>query len=100
MKTATPAIDVMEVGVDEDMPVLEVALQNDIYIPQLCYHPDLKPVGACRLCGELPTLCTTPAGDGMYDGKDEYTTLRWYRLPRGYEVSHHYQRRRTGVWFP
>src|SRR4030042_420098 len=30
--------------------ILEVALANNIYIPHLCYHPDLKPAGICRLC--------------------------------------------------
>jgi len=30
--------------------ILEAALQNDIYIPHLCYHPDLESIGACRGC--------------------------------------------------
>ena len=30
--------------------ILQAALKNGIYIPNLCYHPDLRPVGACRLC--------------------------------------------------
>ena len=55
-----------------DMTVLEAALKNGIYIPYLCYSPDLKPHGGCRLCiveiaGEkgLPTSCTTPVSEGM-----------------------------------
>ena len=54
------------------MTVLEAALENGIYIPYLCYSPDLKPHGGCRLCiveiaGEkgLPTSCTTPVSEGM-----------------------------------
>jgi len=30
--------------------ILELALQNGIDIPNLCYDPRLKPAGACRLC--------------------------------------------------
>ncbi len=51
--------------------ILEVALANRIYIPHLCYHPDLKPAGSCRVClvelekGQLVTSCRTPVKDGM-----------------------------------
>jgi len=52
--------------------VLEAALNAGIYIPTLCYDPDLKPYGGCRLCvveiggvsGSVSS-CTTPATDGM-----------------------------------
>src|SRR4030042_7058111 len=30
--------------------ILEVARENGIYIPPLCYHPRLIPIGSCRLC--------------------------------------------------
>lgn len=30
--------------------LIEVALQNGIYIPHLCHHPDLPPLGECGLC--------------------------------------------------
>ncbi|MCX5701558.1 MAG: FAD-dependent oxidoreductase [Candidatus Omnitrophica bacterium] len=52
--------------------VLEAALESGIYIPNLCYHPDLTSVGACRLCiveiegmKGIPTSCTTLVKDGM-----------------------------------
>jgi formate dehydrogenase alpha subunit len=52
--------------------VLEAALHAGIYIPTLCYDPDLKPYGGCRLCmveiegmRGLVSSCTTPATDGM-----------------------------------
>ncbi|MCA1794463.1 MAG: 2Fe-2S iron-sulfur cluster-binding protein [Desulfotignum sp.] len=35
----------------EGQTVLEVAKSNDIDIPHLCFHPALKPSGACRVCG-------------------------------------------------
>jgi len=30
--------------------VLEAALEAGIKIPTLCYHPDIEPYGACRVC--------------------------------------------------
>ena len=54
------------------MTVLEAALAAGIYIPTLCYYPDLKPYGGCRICvveiegmRGLTTSCTTPAAEDM-----------------------------------
>lgn len=51
--------------------MLEAALGAGIYIPHLCHHPDLKPVGVCRLCmveivGRGMTVsCLAPVEQGM-----------------------------------
>ena len=52
--------------------VLEAALRAGIYIPTLCYSPDLRPFGACRLCiveveglRGLPAACSTPVTSGL-----------------------------------
>jgi formate dehydrogenase alpha subunit len=52
--------------------VVEAAHDHGITIPTLCYHPDLSPVGACRLClvevERIPRLmpaCTLPVAEGM-----------------------------------
>jgi len=65
-------INGQEVKAKKGMTVLEAAQAADIYIPTLCYDPDLEPYGGCRLCvveienmRGLPTACTTPATDGM-----------------------------------
>ena len=34
----------------EDQTIFEIAKSNGLYIPHLCYHKDLLPYGACRLC--------------------------------------------------
>ena len=39
-----------QLQVDEGRTILEVALEQDIKIPTLCYHKELPPYGACRLC--------------------------------------------------
>ena len=36
--------------VEEGRTILEVAREQDIKIPTLCYHKELTPYGACRLC--------------------------------------------------
>ncbi len=65
-------IDGKNVAVEKGATVLQAARSAGIYIPTLCYHPDLQPYGGCRLCiveienmRGLPTACTTPAADGM-----------------------------------
>ncbi len=46
----TFTIDGQQLTAGPDSTILEAALKNGIYIPHLCHHPDLKPVGVCRLC--------------------------------------------------
>ena len=65
-------INGQEVKVRKGLTVFEAAQAAGIYIPTLCYDPDLEPYGSCRLCvveienmRGLPTACTTPATDGM-----------------------------------
>jgi formate dehydrogenase alpha subunit len=67
----TLIIDGLGIKAKKGSSLLEAALKNDIYIPHLCHHPDLKPFGACRLClvenneGRLITACETQVEDGM-----------------------------------
>lgn len=56
----------------EGMTILELARQNGIEIPTLCYHENLTPIGACRLCvvevegsRTLVASCHTPISKGM-----------------------------------
>ena len=70
--TVAMTIDGKEVQATKGSTVLEAALAAGVYIPTLCYDPDLTPYGACRLCiveiegmRGLPTSCTTVATDGM-----------------------------------
>jgi NADH-quinone oxidoreductase subunit G len=52
--------------------LVEAAKQVGIDIPIFCYHPKLRPVGACRMClvqieklPRLQTACTTPVAAEM-----------------------------------
>jgi heterodisulfide reductase subunit A len=59
---------------DEGKTILEVAEDNNIKIPTLCYNKALENYGACRLCtvevltdkgSKLATACTSAATDGL-----------------------------------
>lgn len=72
MAEVTLTIDGQSVTVEEGSTILEAAHQAEIRIPTLCWDPDLKPYGGCRLCivhvdglRGLPPACTTLAADGM-----------------------------------
>ena len=50
--------------------VLQAALAAGRYIPHLCYHPEFRPHGSCKLCtvkvdGSHATSCTLPARAGI-----------------------------------
>ena len=71
-KTITLTIDGKEYKAREGQTILEVARENGIFIPTLCYLEKLGPIGACRLCVveveglKIPvTACTTHVKDGM-----------------------------------
>ena len=68
-------IDGQAFQAEDGQTVLEVARANGIRLPALCYHPALKPSGACRLCavevtgksGRLTTMlsCVLRVKEGL-----------------------------------
>ena len=44
-------IDDKKILAKENQTILQVAKENKIKIPHLCFHPALKPSGSCKLCG-------------------------------------------------
>ena len=72
MDTIKLTVNGREVIAKKGATVLEAALGAGIYIPTLCYDPDLKPYGGCRLCvveiermRGLVSSCTMPTTEGM-----------------------------------
>jgi len=72
VKIKTLTIAGREVGAREDQTILEVARENQIFIPTLCHLPGLTAVGACRLClvevkgsNRLLPACVTVVREGM-----------------------------------
>ncbi len=55
---------------EKGQTVLQAALAAGRHIPHLCYHPEFRPHGSCKLCtvkadGSHATSCTLPARAGM-----------------------------------
>lgn len=72
VETVTLTIDGRQVTVPKGTTVLEAATRLGIHIPTFCWHPKLKPIGACRMCyveiEKMPKLqvsCATEAMEGM-----------------------------------
>jgi len=68
----TITIDSQKIQAPEGANLLQVAKDNGIAIPHLCYHKKLTPTGACRLCvvkikdmRGLIASCTIKVEDGM-----------------------------------
>jgi len=82
-RSLTLIIDGQEVPFTQGMTVLEAAKAKDIYIPHLCWHEDLPPFGACRLCvveiegmRGFQASCSTPAQPGMVVRTDTEELLK------------------------
>jgi [NiFe] hydrogenase diaphorase moiety small subunit len=63
-------LDGDEVPFAEGQTVIQAALSAGRYIPHLCYHPEFKPHGSCKVCtvkadGRNAASCTLPARAGM-----------------------------------
>ncbi|HVI39554.1 MAG TPA: NAD(P)-binding protein, partial [Anaerovoracaceae bacterium] len=61
-----------EIVVADEKNILQIALENNIEIPHLCYDERIKPYGACGLCvveiegsPKLQRACSTKPFDGM-----------------------------------
>ena len=72
MAKITVTINSSPVSADEGMTILELARENGIEIPTLCYIAELPPTGACRVCvvevagsRTLVASCHTPIAPGM-----------------------------------
>lgn len=71
MNEVTITIDGLQITAKEGMTVLQAALANGLYIPNLCNHPDLVPAGLCRVCvvkmddWKVVISCKQPVKDGM-----------------------------------
>ena len=68
----TLTIDGKKIIAEEGMTILNVATQNGIKIPNLCYDGRVELYGACGLCtvevegiGKLLRACSTKVADGM-----------------------------------
>jgi [NiFe] hydrogenase diaphorase moiety small subunit len=68
--SANFTLDGKTVAFAEGQTIMQAAQSAGIYIPHLCYHPEFKPHGSCKLCtvkvgGRQIASCTTLAQAGM-----------------------------------
>ena len=82
-------IDGKKYQAEEGQSVLQVALENGVEIPHLCYHENLSSHGGCRLClvevtrgGRilLTASCTYPCLEGIVVKTDTPEVLKARRL--------------------
>ena len=76
-------LDGEEVPFTPGQTVLQAALTAGRYIPHLCYHPEFRPHGSCKVCtarinGRTVASCTTPAeaATEVESNTDELNDLR------------------------
>ena len=68
--TNTFMLDGQEIPFEAGQSVMQAALTAGVFIPHLCYHPEFRPHGSCKLCtvlinGRPATSCTFPAAAGL-----------------------------------
>ena len=95
MENVTVTFDGLEVQAPRGVSVLEAARRNGVYIPHLCYHPDLTPSGACRLCvveieGQgMVASCLVPVEDGLAVNTDSSRVARVRRVATELLIANH-----------
>ena len=63
-------LDGKAIPFEEGQTIIQAATKAGVFIPHLCYHPDFKPHGSCKLCtvkvnGRQTASCTMRAMAGM-----------------------------------
>ncbi len=63
-------LDGQSIPFEDGQTIIQAATQAGVYIPHLCYHPEFKPHGSCKLCtvkvnGRQTASCTMRASAGM-----------------------------------
>lgn len=66
----TFTLDGKTIPYTEGQTIIQAASQAGVFIPHLCYHPEFKPHGSCKLCtvkvnGRHTASCTMRAAPGM-----------------------------------
>jgi heterodisulfide reductase subunit A len=73
-----------EYEAEEGQSILDVAKENKVEIPTLCFNQNLEPYGGCRLClveveergrKSLKTSCTYPVSEGLVVETDSQDVL-------------------------
>ncbi|MDN3512910.1 MAG: molybdopterin-dependent oxidoreductase [Candidatus Brocadia sp.] len=91
-------IDDKPIVAPEGTNIFQAALDNDIYVPGLCYHPKLSQFGGCRLCFVEVTerkrtghrfACAHPVSEGMIVKVNTPKVIRYRKSVMEYLLAHH-----------
>jgi len=89
----------------EGKTIMQVAHDNGIEIPNLCYHPDLPVKANCRVCvveivdrKNLATACSTPVAAGLEIKTDSERVKRSRNLNLELIFAEHIKRCPTCIW--
>lgn len=68
--STTFSLDGKPIPFSDGETILQAASRAGVFIPHLCYHPEFKPHGSCKLCtvkvnGRQMASCTLRAAAGM-----------------------------------
>lgn len=66
----TFTLDGRTIAFEPGQTIMQAAMAAGVFIPHLCYHPEFKPHGSCKLCtvkvnGRQTASCTMRAMPGM-----------------------------------
>lgn len=97
MKTVHLVIDDKSIAVPEGTNIFQAAIDNNIYIPGLCYQPKLPQFGGCRLCMVEVTerrtghrfACAHPVSEGMIVKVNTPKITRYRKAVMEYLLAHH-----------
>ena len=97
MPSVNVKINGREIAADNSRTILQVARDNGIQIPTLCYDPRLSPYGSCLVCvvevrsaNRLLMSCTTPVAEGMDVWTESEPAVRARRAALEMLLSNHY----------
>jgi formate dehydrogenase major subunit len=96
-KNVTLKINGKEIVADSDKTILNVARENGINIPAMCYDPRLEPYRSCLVCvvedkktSKLLMSCAMPVQDGMEVETDSPPALQARKAALEFILSTHY----------
>lgn len=96
-KNVTITINGKKITTDSDKTILNVARENAIHIPAMCYEPRLEPHRSCLVCAvedkktsKLLMSCAMPVADGMEIETDSPATLQARKAALEFLLSNHY----------
>ena len=77
-------IDGKTIAAEHGQTIMQAADAAGIYIPRLCSHKELRPIGSCRICtvfvdGRPQAACVKPVMDGMVVENDTPELLQHRR---------------------